>query len=201
MTHEQLELLIRTHQAMVYRYLRYMGAAADVAEDVAQETFLAAYKSTSVPLEDAAVEGGRCAAWLRGVARNQLLMHFRKARSNPVSADPIVLQEAAEQADEVWATELLRHGDGFDYAEALQVCLSRLQGTQRKVLEMFYGEEFSRAQIAEAMNMSEDGIKSLLRRVRAALRQCVLTRLGVKDTEAGATDGEDAGPSLEGGLA
>ena len=70
--------------------------------------------------------------------------------------------------------------------EALQSCLARLQGTQRKVLEMFYGEEFSRAQIAEVMNMSEDGIKSLLRRVRAALRQCVLTRLGVKDTEAGA---------------
>ena len=49
---------------MVFRYLRYMGAAADVAEDVAQETFLAAYRSGSVPVEDAAVEGGR----LRGVA-------------------------------------------------------------------------------------------------------------------------------------
>ena len=61
MTHEQLELLIRTHQAMVYRYLRYMGAAADVAEDVGQETFFAAYKSGSVPMEDAGVEGGRCA--------------------------------------------------------------------------------------------------------------------------------------------
>jgi RNA polymerase sigma-70 factor (ECF subfamily) len=178
MTHEQLESLIRTHQAMVYRYLRYMGAAADVAEDVAQETFLAAYKSTSVPLEDAAAESGRCAAWLRGVARNQLLMHFRKARSNPVSSDPVVLEQALNQADELWATEVLRSGDGFDYVEALQACLSRLQGTQRKVLDMFYAEEFSRAQIAEALNMSEDGIKSLLRRVRAALRQCVQTRLG-----------------------
>ena len=178
MSHDQLELLIRTHQAMVYRYLRYMGAAADVAEDVAQETFLAAYRSASVPLEDAAVEGGRCAAWLRGVARNQLLMYFRKARSNPVSSDPVVLEQALEQADEIWSAELLRQGDGFDYAEALQHCLARLQGTQRKVLDMFYGEEFSRAQIAESLNMSEDGIKSLLRRVRAALRQCVLTRLG-----------------------
>lgn len=190
MTHDQLELLIRTHQAMVYRYLRYMGAAADVAEDVGQETFLAAYKSTSVPLEDAAVEGGRCAAWLRGVARNQLLMHFRKMRSNPLASDPVMLEQALQQADEVWAAELLRSGDGFDYAEALQACLSRLQGTQRKVLDMFYAEEFSRAQIAEALHMSEDGIKSLLRRVRAALRQCVLARLGVKD------DGGAAGPEM-----
>ncbi len=178
MQHEQLEQLIRTHQAMVYRYLRYMGAAADVAEDVAQETFLAAYKSSNVPMEDAAVEGGRCAAWLRGVARNQLLMHFRKARSNPISSDPVMLEQALNQADEVWATELLRNGDGFDYAEALQACLGKLQGTQRKVLDLFYSEEFSRTQIAETLQMSEDGIKSLLRRVRAALRQCVQARLG-----------------------
>src|SRR4051794_17838288 len=93
MTHEQLELLIRTHQAMVYRYLRYMGASTDVAEDVGQETFLAAYKSTNIPMEDATAEGGRCAAWLRGVARNQMLMYFRKARSNPHSSDPVVLEQ------------------------------------------------------------------------------------------------------------
>jgi RNA polymerase sigma-70 factor, ECF subfamily len=190
MTHEQLELLIRTHQAMVYRYLRYMGASADVAEDVGQETFLAAYKSTSVPLEDASAESGRCAAWLRGVARNQLLMYFRKARSNPMSSDPLVLQQALEQADQVWATELLREGDGFDYSEALQGCLANLQGTQRRVLDMFYGEEFSRVQIAEALNMTEDGIKSLLRRVRTALRRCVHTRLGVHEPESD----EDAPP-------
>ncbi len=179
MSHETLELLIRTHQAMVFRYLRYMGAAADVAEDVAQETFLAAYKSATVPLEDAQTEAGRCAAWLRGVARNQLLMYFRKARSNPISSDPVILEQALEQADEVWHAELLRNGDGFDYHDALQNCMSHLQGTQKKLLDMFYGEEFSRAQIAEALNMSEDGVKSFLRRVRSALRKCVQQRLGL----------------------
>src|SRR3982750_4154556 len=130
MTHDQLESLIRTHQAMVYRYLRYMGAPPAVAGDVGQETFLATYRSPTVPLEDAAEESGRCAAWMRGVARNQLLMHFRKARANPVSSDPTILEQALNQADEVWATELLRNGDGFDYAEALQKCLEKLQGTQ-----------------------------------------------------------------------
>src|ERR1051325_9486559 len=137
MTHDTLELLIRTHQAMVYRYLRYIGADPDVAEDVGQETFLAAYKSSSVPLEDMSETGGRCAAWLRGVARNQLLMYFRKARSNPVSSDPVILEQALDQADEVCHSELIRTGDGFDYHEALQQCLSGLQGNQRKVLDMF----------------------------------------------------------------
>jgi RNA polymerase sigma-70 factor (ECF subfamily) len=196
MTHDTLEMIVRTHQAMVYRYLRYMGAATDVAEDVAQETFLAAYRSASVPLEDASAEGGRCAAWLRGVARNQLLMHFRKARSNPHTSDPTVLEEAMEEADAVWHAEVLRASDGFDYHEALQACLAGLQGTQRKVLDMFYGEEYSRAQIGEALNMSEDGVKSFLRRVRGALRKCVLGRLGIPER---AAEGDTSGPALETG--
>jgi RNA polymerase sigma-70 factor, ECF subfamily len=192
MTHDVLELIIRTHQAMVYRYLRYMGAAPDVAEDVAQETFLAAYRSGSIPVEDAAVEGGRCAAWLRGVARNQLLMYFRKARSNPISADPLVLAQALDEADEVFHAELLRDSDGFDYHEALQTCLSGLQGTQRQLLDMFYGQELSRLQIGETLHMTEDGVKSFLRRVRAALRKCVLNRLGIPDHGL-----DNAGPALE----
>jgi RNA polymerase sigma-70 factor (ECF subfamily) len=196
MTHDTLEMIVRTHQAMVYRYLRYMGAATDVAEDVAQETFLAAYRSTSVPLEDASAEGGRCAAWLRGVARNQLLMYFRKARSNPHTSDPTVLEEALEEADAVWHAEVLRESDGFDYHEALQACLAGLQGTQRKVLDMFYGEEYSRVQIGEALNMSEDGVKSFLRRVRGALRKCVMGRLGIPER---AADLDTAGPTLETG--
>ena len=32
---------------------------------------------------------------------------------------------------------------------------------------------------AEALNMSEDGVKSFLRRVRSALRKCVQQRLGL----------------------
>ncbi len=92
---------------------------------------------------------------------------------------------------------MLRSGDGFDYVEALQKCLAKLQGQQRRVLDMFYGEAFSRIQIAEAMNMSEDGIKSLLRRVRTALRNCVQTRLGGK-TKKGPEEGQ---LDVEGGTA
>ena len=75
-------------------------------------------------------------------------MYFRKARSNPVSADPVVLEQTLDEADEVFHAELLRNSDGFDYHEALQKCLAGLQGTQRKLLEMFYSEEFSRRRSA-----------------------------------------------------
>ena len=37
---DSLEALVRAHQAEVYTYIHYLGAPHDVAEDIAQETFL-----------------------------------------------------------------------------------------------------------------------------------------------------------------
>ena len=43
-----LEMLIREHQAAVYRYVCYLGAQLASAEDYVQETFLRAY--TDMPV-------------------------------------------------------------------------------------------------------------------------------------------------------
>jgi len=92
--------------------------------------------------------------------------------------------------------ELLRNSDGFDYHEALQTCLGTLQGTQRKVLDMFYGRILAGADWRGAAHVG--GWREIfLRRVRAALRKCVLGRLGVADQQIDGLSG--AGPALEAG--
>ena len=67
-----LEALVRAHQAEVYAYIHYLGAPPDVAEDLAQETFLAALRKGAPP--DAPGRPGQ-AAWLRGVAQNLFLRY------------------------------------------------------------------------------------------------------------------------------
>jgi RNA polymerase sigma-70 factor (ECF subfamily) len=174
MTHDELETMVRIHQAEIYRYVRYQGAESQsVAEDLVQETFLAAYKSPDAvtPRNER-----QQSAWLRGIARNLFLMHCRRARNSPVQANPAALA----RAEAAWAGEFLREGDGFDYIEALRKCLSTLGEKQRKLLELQYGQGKSRSEIAEAASMSEDGIKSLMRRLRSVLAQCIRRRLGVE---------------------
>jgi hypothetical protein len=59
-----LELLIREHQAAVYRYVCYLGAQLARAEDYVQETFLRAYPWTvSRSKRPGLVRAGPRSAW------------------------------------------------------------------------------------------------------------------------------------------
>ncbi|MBM4034477.1 MAG: RNA polymerase sigma factor [Planctomycetes bacterium] len=174
MTRDDLAALVRIHQAEVYRYVRYLGAEAHAAEDLVQETFLAAFRSDAPP-EAADVRGA--AAWLRGIARNLFLRYCRSRKTSPVKVDSALV----ERAEGVWASEFLRGGDGFDYVEALRKCLDALSEKQRHVLDLRYAQKKSRSEMARLLEMSEDGIKSLLRRIRAALAECVRRRLASEE--------------------
>lgn len=112
----EFESVLRWHQAHIYRYVRYLGAMdCALAEDLTQETFLAAFRSsTPFPADER-----EQSAWLRGIARNLFLAHCRQARNNPVHID----SQAVEQAEVLWREEFLREGDGFDYVEALRECM------------------------------------------------------------------------------
>jgi RNA polymerase sigma-70 factor (ECF subfamily) len=171
MNRDDLEALIRAHQAELFRYLRYLGAVdRAVAEDIVQETFLAAFRSPAPPLTD---DVRRQAAWLRGIARNQFYAYCRRSRRSPVRADSDLL----ERAEALWADEFLRSGDGFDYVEALRHCLALCGTRQRRLLELRYTEGRSRAEMARLLQMTEDGIKSALQRIRALLADCIQRRL------------------------
>src|SRR4051812_38432667 len=134
MTPGDLEEMIHAHQAELYRYLRYLGADRTTAEDMIQETFLAAFKSKESTLAD--FELSRRAAWLRGTARNQLLAHWRRRRQFPT--DPATLVQQMDNSEVLWASHFLREGDGFDYVDALRACLDQLPDHQRKPVDLFY---------------------------------------------------------------
>lgn len=170
MDREELASLTRTHQAGVYRYVRYLGADRAAAEDLLQETFLVAVRHWQ---REGLAEVREPAAWLRGVARNLFLARCRRQKANPVR----ISSDWVERAEEVWQTEFLRQGDGSDYIEALRGCLAILPAADRERLEMQYRRGLSRSQMALATGMTEDGVKGALRRIRARLADCVGRRL------------------------
>jgi len=174
MDRDTLETLVRAHQAQIYRYLRYLGADSVSAEDLVQDVFLAAFKSEAFPGSE---EEPKAAAWLRGIARNLFLQHCRRAGAARVKTNT----ELVERAEDVWKGHFLREGDGFDYAEALRKCLEELPKTQRAALEMRYERQKSRLQMARRLKMTQNGVKSLLRRIRTALAGCVRRRLALED--------------------
>ena len=177
MQRQAFEEIIRTHQAELYRYARYLGAQAAVAEDIVQEAFLVVLQS-DLPADVAANRAQ--AAWLRGVTRNLFLRYCRRARADPVRVAPDVL----ERAEEVWKSEFLRSADGFDYIAALRKCLQTLPERDRRALDMRYAQRKSRLEMGRALNLGEDGVKSLVRRIRASLADCIRKRLRMENADA-----------------
>ena len=162
-------MLVREHQTSIYRYLRYLGAGV-AGEDLTQETFLAAFKS---PLPPDIANVPLRLAWLRGISRNLLLAHFRRQRNHPVHIN----NEYLQRAEDVWAWRFRKADSESDYAEALRKCLAELSDNDRLMLKLRYAEGKSRQEMARLGKMSEDGVKSMMRRVRDRLGRCVRRRL------------------------
>lgn len=161
----EMAALVRSHQAGVWRYLRYLGCPAAEADDLTQDTFLAVFRDG---FEDRSAE--QTAAYLRTVARNRLLAVRRSQKKAP--------EVDLEAAEAVWAETVGDRGMD-DYLVALEDCLEvGVTPRVRRALELFYRDRLSRDEIAEQLEMAVEGVKTLLRRARSVLRECVERKLG-----------------------
>lgn len=170
MNETAVENLVNTFQNTLYRYVRFLGADRETAREVVQDTFVAAIRSKTRPNPSAAQE---MAPWLRRVARNLFLKACRSRRRLPVPVDPASLAEA----DACW-TEWTRDTEVVSpLAKALRKCLGQLPDRQRTLLTARHEGRKARAEMAMMFDMTEDGIKSALRRIRHALAECIRGRL------------------------
>lgn len=150
--------LVQRHQAEVWRYLRFLGANAELADDLCQETFLQLLRA---PFEDRG-DAART-AWLRKVARNQFVKSYRRP---PFAAADL------DRIEATW-TDFAQDDGGDDTLARLRACLEGLDGRAREAVRLHYEERRSRREIGMRLDIGEDGVKSLLRRARQVLRQCV----------------------------
>ena len=155
-----LEALIRKHQGQIWQYLRYLGANPSEADDLTQETFLAFVRASYEDRGEAAFQ-----AFLRKIARNQLLMFRRRSGKE---LDTVQL----EMAETVWSRAI--RNEGLEsFLDQLRHCREKLEGRARKAIDWFYHSGMSREEIAIQLEMKPQGIKTLLRRTRQTLRECV----------------------------
>jgi RNA polymerase sigma-70 factor (ECF subfamily) len=159
-----LGAVVRRHQLGLWRYLRALGVPAADAEDLLQDTFLVAMRRLDEDRGEAAV-----ATFLRQTAKN-LWLRRRRDRSR---REELLLAHA----DAAWQHDCASD-DGERWQLALRACLASLDGRARDVVERFYGDGLGREAVAAAMGMKENGVKTLLQRVRAVLRDCIERRLG-----------------------
>ncbi len=153
--------LVQTHQAEVWRYVRFLGASAELADDLTQDAFLQLLRAPFVERSHQETVG-----WLRRVVRNLYVKSFRRPPFAVAELDAI------ESTWDVFAGD----DGGAEGLEHLRACVEQLTGRARDAVRLHYHERHSRHAIGEQLGIGEDGVKSLLRRTRALLRECVERR-------------------------
>jgi RNA polymerase sigma-70 factor (ECF subfamily) len=158
---DELASLVREHQASIWRYLRFLGSSAHEADDLVQETFLILFRSPSEERGPAQLLG-----YLRGIARNRLFMLRRKQGRETPRSD-------LDLAEQVWV-EATRGGNEQDYLDALAECIATtVEPRVRQALDLHYATGASRSEIARQLQLTPEGVKTMLRRARKLLRDCV----------------------------
>lgn len=152
---------VESHQTWLWRYLRFLSAPADVAEDICQDTLIAALQH-QIPERDHRT----AIAWLRTTARNLFHRHFRGIQQRAA------LHQMLARDAEVTEADLLREASD-EHQRALLACLAELPEHGRQVLDLRYRVNASRKDIAAKLGRSEEGTKTMLRRIKQTLRECI----------------------------
>ncbi len=162
---ESLQELVHSHYDRLFRAALFMCGSPEAAEDLVQETFLAAV--TSLPSFQ-----GRSSSytWLYGVMLNKFKGWLRQ------KGGPISLQQIAEESDLAGASELLAADEPGAHeqvvrretAQIVREALDELPHHHRSVLALRYLEGMSYREIAESLGCSLGTVKS---RIHYALRK------------------------------
>ena len=166
---EAFEQMVWAYQSRVRVFLGGYVRDPQTADDLAQETFMQAFKSierynSEVPLH----------LWLFGIGRNLVLAHFRKEKNRQVRENKWGTAWEAIAMD--LATEITE-GMADKRARALRECLDELPPTSARLVREFYWEERRGETLAQQLGVTVNAVRHRLSRIREALRDCVARRI------------------------
>jgi len=138
--------VVDQHWSAVCRLLHHLTGNAHDTEDLAQETFLKAWKSRGK-----FQEGTNRRAWLLKIASNAFFDLRRGQKRSP--AEPLVEEVAARGRS---PTE---HLETAEQAELLRAAMSELSDVARAVFHLRVTEELSFRETAEAVGVSEEAAR------------------------------------------
>lgn len=158
-----LSTLLARHAPTVMRFAMKMCRNDADAEDVLQDTLLAAARGVRDLRGGAAVS-----TWLYTVARSYCIKKRRKSKHAPDAIVPLDAPESAAIA--ATSDEPDDAASQREIGAALDRALRALDDTAREVVVLRDVEGLSAAETAEVLGTSVDAVKSRLHRARSELR-------------------------------
>lgn len=166
---EKFEALFSTYRHTITAYLSNLLGDTERGQELAQETFLRAYRALARGVE---VEHPR--AWLYRIATNAARDQFRRAR--------LVRWVPLQEGDHDPALRLSNPSEVVADRLVVRSVLARLAPEYRIPLLLHLAEGLSTAEVAEALGLSRNAVKMRLYRAREQFRQ-VFRAINSQETE------------------
>jgi RNA polymerase sigma-70 factor, ECF subfamily len=159
--------LVARHQRSVFNLLARMLRNPSLAEDLAQETFLKAFKHLR-----SFDPRFKFSNWILRIAHNTAIDTMRRRGPQEVSLDEPDEQDGTRLADAVADPHdggALRELERHDLSRALDAALRQLRPEYRQMVVLRYQEELSYEEIAEITGLPLGTVKSHLHRARSEM--------------------------------
>ena len=167
------EALFERHFDSLCRFFR--AKLGDDVQDLIQQTFLGCLEGREQ------IRGDSFRGYLFGIARRRLFDHLRAA----YRAD---LATLGSQSLAHLGTSPSTHAGRLERQALLLAAMAQLPLDFQITLELHYWEEMSGAEIATALDISENTVRSRLARAREQLREQLGKLGGVAAADAGLAD-------------
>lgn len=162
--HERFTRLLIRHEPELLRCILVAVPNRADARDVLQDASVALWRRFA-DYDPARPFPHWAAGFVRMEVRRFLRKRHRRARLTERAAELLFHDEQRQSAASDERAGHLRH------------CFDRLPRRQRELLDGYYYQEFSVAELAVRDGRSADAVYKMLQRVRAALHRCVESRM------------------------
>lgn len=161
------EAQVREQQAGLRAYIRSLGVEDAWVSDLAQETFVVAYRRWNE-----FIAGREVGKWLRGIARH-LVANERRKGARRARLLPLAMAEVLAGAEETAGAD--ERADLL--LEAMHECVRRLPERSRAILHGRYARGASSPTLAAEWSTTAETMRQTLVRIRMAVKACVERRL------------------------
>lgn len=152
--------LVTRYAPQVIRAAWVIVGDQDDAEDIAQETFIAAYRNLATYQHDAPF-----GAWLRRIAINRAYDHVRRRQRQSRLVDEVSAQLPRSEDDQA-----MRQAHRDEESAEVRELIATLDETNRAIVTLRFLESMQIKEIAAALGMPEGTIKRRLHDVLKLLR-------------------------------
>mgnify|MGYP003575536531 FL=1 len=174
---------VEQHGDVLYRFAMARVRRSHVAEDLVQETFLAALQGTR---HEQGAEAER--RWMIGIMKHKIVDHFRREAREPNVPNEVdkPMHDADFLSDGHWRPEMAaiqpwpEKPDGLleqrQFREVLATCLERLPPKAAQVFTLREMDDIDTEEICRLLRLTQTNLGVILHRARKQLRNCLAVR-------------------------